>query len=122
MRAENRIRNRAEEVSALRSPAKIVNHLPLLSLARSGMRRSLAKLHAKVDSKELQELDEDWELETRPGIFTRLVIALGIAIAAVSGGTLLLRIVASIFAIFLSSVRYIFISAVLLFILSLLWA
>ena len=49
-------------------------------------------------------------------------MTLCIVLAAASGGTLLLRILASIFAIFLACVRYIFISASLLFVLSLLWA
>lgn len=70
----------------------------------------------------LGELGPEWDLETRPGLLTRLVVALCLVVAAFSGGTLLLRILASIFAIMLACVRYVFISVVLLFVLSLLWA
>ena len=61
------------------------------------------------------------QMETRPGLFTRIVLALCLVVAGFSGGTIVLRIVASIFAIFLACIRYIFISVVLLFVLSLLW-
>mmetsp|Transcript_3169 Transcript_3169/g.8420 ORF Transcript_3169/g.8420 Transcript_3169/m.8420 type:complete len:155 (-) Transcript_3169:811-1275(-) len=83
--------------------------------------RATVAFAKEVEERELREIDSEWELETRPGLVTRLVVAVFIALAAVSGGTLLLRVLASIFAIFLSCVRYIFISAALLFVLSLLW-
>ncbi len=78
-------------------------------------------LAKEVEERKLREIDAEWELETRPGLFTRLLVAVCIALAAVSGGTLLLRVLASVFAVLLYCVRYIFISAFLLFVLSLLW-
>ena len=50
--------------------------------------------------------DANWQSETAPGLFTRLVITLCLGLAAVSGGGLLIRLTASIFAIFLACVRY----------------
>merc|ERR1712144_185758 len=89
---------------------------------RRRRRRSRVSPRAKAESKELKEIDDrDWESETAPGLFTRLVITLCLGLAAVSGGGLLIRLTASIFAIFLACVRYVFISVALIFILSLLW-
>merc|ERR1712144_16355 len=89
---------------------------------RRRRRRSRVSPRAKAESKELKEIDDrDWESETAPGLFTRLVITVCLGLAAGSGGGLLIRLTASIFAIFLACVRYVFISVALIFILSLLW-
>ena len=109
-------------VSSRRSPSVLPWRRRRPGPPRLGDQTRSAGNSGETTEEVLGELGPEWDLETRPGLLTRLVVALCLVVAAFSGGTLLLRILASIFAIMLACVRYVFISVVLLFVLSLLWA